>query len=403
MEKINKFLEFIDKNGLYPDLRIIEGAANPEVVIDGKKVLMFSSNNYLSLSTHPSVIAAAIESVKKYGAGSGGSRLLSGNVKVFRELEEKIIEFKGGEDAIVWSTGYSANIGTITAMMDKSIFQVNNPLYFLFKKKGVILSDQLNHASIIDGCRMARQKTISYKHLDMEYLEKLLKKYRKNRKLIVTDGVFSMDGDIAPLDKISFLAKKYNAITMVDEAHASGVLGETGKGTLEYFNLKPIKDIDIVMGTLGKAFGSAGGFVTGSKNLIRYLRIKSRSYIFSTAMMPAAAVAAIAAINIAQTEPVWRKKLSENSNYIRNEFQKIGFNILNSQTQIVPILIGEDAKAIKFSRELFERNIYAPAVRWPAVEKGRARIRMTVMAAHTKEQIDYLVKCCEEVRRELQQ
>lgn len=401
MKAIEKFLEFIDKNGLYPDLRIIEGAATPEVFIDGRKVLMFSSNNYLSLSTHPSVINATIEAVKKYGGGSGGSRLLSGNLKIFRELEEKIVEFKGGEDAIVWPTGYSANVGIITAVMDSSIFKISGPLNIFSGRKNIILSDEINHASIIDGCRMTKQEVAVYEHLDMEDLEKLLKKYSGARKLIVTDGVFSMDGDIAPLDKISTLAKKYSALTMVDEAHASGILGKTGKGTLEYFNLKPVKDIDIVMGTLGKSFGSAGGFVTGSKNLIRYLRVASRSYMFSTAMTPATAAAAMAAINVAQTEPQWREKLLENSNYLRTGFQKIGFNTLGSQTQIIPILIGEDEKAIKFSRELFEKNIYAPAVRWPAVEKGKARIRVAVMAAHTKDQIDYLVKCCEEVGRDL--
>ena len=398
MEAINKFLEFVDKNGLYPDLRIIEGAATPEVVIGGKKILMFSSNNYLSLSTHPTVISAAIEAVKKYGGGSGGSMLLSGNLKIFKELEEKIVEFKGGEDAIVWPTGYSANVGIITAIMDSLIFKaINSPVDFLTNKKNIIFSDEVNHASIIDGCRMTKQEIIVYKHLDMGNLENSLKKYKNARKLIVTDGVFSMDGDIAPLDKISFLAKKYGAITMVDEAHASGILGKTGRGTLEHFGLKPVKDVDIVMGTLGKAFGSAGGFAVGSKNLIKYLRVASRSYMFSTAMTPATAGAALGAITVAESEPKWREKLLENSNYLREGFKKIGYNTLNSQTQIIPILIGEDKKAIEFSRKLFEKNIYGPAVRWPAVEKGRARIRIAVMAGHTKEQIDYLLKTCEEI------
>ncbi len=402
MESIDKFLEFADKYGLYPDLRIIEGSATPEVIIDSKKVLMFSSNNYLSLSTHPAVIDATIKAVKKYGGGSGGSRLLSGNLKVFRELEEKIVEFKGGEDAIIWPTGYSANVGIITAVMDSSIFEaVSSPIRFLSAKKNIILSDEINHASIIDGCKMTKQKVAVYKHLDMDDLERILKKHKGYRKFIVTDGVFSMDGDIAPLDRISNLAKQYDAITMVDEAHASGIIGKTGRGTLEHFNLEPIRDIDIVMGTLGKSFGSAGGFAVGSKNLIRFLRVASRSYMFSTAMTPATAGAAIAAINVAENEPKWRQQLLENSNYLREGFKKIGYNTLNSQTQIIPILIGSDEKAIKFSRKLFEKNIFGPAVRWPAVEKGRARIRVTVMAGHTKEQIDYLIKCCGKIGQEL--
>lgn len=401
MEAINKFLEFADKNGLYPDLRIIEGAADPEVVIDGKKVLMFSSNNYLSLSSHPSVISAAIEAVKKYGGGAGGSRLLSGNLKIFKELEETIVDFKGGEDAIVWPTGYAANVGIITAVMDSNLSKISDPLGSLFKKEGVILSDQLNHASIIDGCRMVKQKVLPYKHLDMAELEELLKKHKSARKLIVTDGVFSMDGDIAPLDKISALAKKYNALTMVDEAHASGILGKTGRGTLEHFNLEPVKDIDIVMGTLGKSFGSAGGFATGSKNLIRYLRVASRSYMFSTAMTPATAAAANAAIKVAKNDSTWREKLLKNSKYLRESLQKAGFDTLTSETQIVPIFIGEDDNAIKFGRKLFEKGIYGPPVRWPAVEKGKARIRVAVMAAHTKEQIDYLVDSCQKIGKEL--
>jgi len=401
MEAINKFLEFADKNGLYPDLRIIEGAADPEVVIDGKKVLMFSSNNYLSLSSHPSVVNAAVEAVKKYGGGAGGSRLLSGNLKIFKELEETLVDFKGGEDAIVWPTGYSANVGIITAVMDSNLSKISDPLGSLFKKEGVILSDKLNHASIIDGCRMVKQKVIPYKHSDMGELEELLKKHKGARKLIVTDGVFSMDGDIAPLDKISALAKKYNALTMVDEAHASGILGKTGRGTLEHFNLKPVEDIDIVMGTLGKSFGSAGGFATGSKNLIRYLRVASRSYMFSTAMTPATAAAANAAIKVAKNEPQWREKLLYNSKYMREGLQRVGFDTLTSETQIVPIFVGGDDSAIKFGRKLFEKGIYGPPVRWPAVEKGKARIRVAVMAAHTKEQIDYLISSCQEIGKEL--
>lgn len=398
MEKIEKLLYYIEKNDLYPDLRIIQGSATPEVVIDGRKVLMFSSNNYLSLSTHPKIIRAAIEATKMYGVGSGGSRLLSGNLEVHRRLEKKIVEFKGGEDAVVYSCGYSANVGIIPAVMKvMKLF----PTPSLFQKKGVILSDALNHASIIDGCRMSGQEIVVYRHCDMDKLEQELIKYKRRRKMIVTDGVFSMDGDIAPLDKISFLAKKYGAITMVDEAHATGVLGDNGRGSMEYFNLRPVKDIDIVMGTLSKALGSSGGFVVCSKRLVKYLRVASRSYMFSTAITPAASAAAISAIEVIQNEPALAEELRKNTSYMKDGFQRIGYNTLGSQTQIVPILIGSEEKAIKFSRILFEKGIFGPCVRWPAVEKGKARVRFTVMKAHTTDQIDKLLGCCEEIGRSL--
>lgn len=393
MDKINNILAYIEKNDLYPDLRIIDGGAEPEVMIEGKKVLMFSSNNYLSLSTHPKVVRAAVEATEKYGTGSGGSRLLSGNLAIHRQLEERLVSFKGGEDGIVWPTGYSTNVGTISAIMNMVKISASS----IFEKKGTILSDELNHASIIDGCKMSKQDIVVYKHVDMNDLENKLKKTKKNRKLIVTDGVFSMDGDIAPLDNISYLAKKYGALTMVDEAHATGVLGARGKGTLEHFNLNPISDITIVMGTLGKALGSEGGYVIGSKNLVRYLRVASRSYMFSTAMTPAASAAAIAAIDVIESEPIWRNRLLENTEYMRNLFKTAGFDTLTSQTQIIPILMGDESRAIQFSRKLFEEGIFGPCVRWPAVEKKKARVRFTVMSSHTKKQIDTLVNVCKKV------
>lgn len=397
MNEIDKLLDYVEKHKLYPDLRIIQGSATPEVTIDGKKVLMFSSNNYLSLSTHPRVIQAAIDATKKYGTGSGGSRLLSGNLEIHRKLEEKLAEFKGGEDAIVLPSGYSTNLGVVPAVMN--IMKVPGTL--LTSNKSIILSDQLNHASIIDACKLTGQKIEVYKHLDLEDLEKKLKKYKRKRKLIITDGVFSMNGDIAPLDKISVLAKKYNALTMVDEAHSTGVLGKNGHGTLEHFGLDASKDIDVVMGTLSKALGSVGGFIVGSKNLIKYLRIASRSYMFSTAIAPASSAAAIEVLKVIQSEPEWREKLWHNACYIREKFQQIGFDTIGSQTQIIPILIGSDDDAIKFSRILFEKNIFAPCVRWPAVEKDKARIRFTVMATHTKEQMDRLLDVCKSMGQSL--
>ena len=397
MDNIGRILEYVDSHQLYPDLRIIESGAEPEVVIDGKNVLMFSSNNYLGLATHRKVIAAAIEATKKYGSGADGSRMLSGNLKVHRDFELAIAKFKGGEDAIVWPTGYSANVGVISAVMNPPSI---GPRDF-FTKKSIILSDALNHASIIDGCKMSGQQVIVYNHCDVVDLENKLKKYHRRRVLIVTDSVFSMDGDVAPLDKISQLCKKYGSILMIDEAHATGMQGDHGHGTMERFGLKAMKDVDILLGTCSKALAATGGFVVGSKELIRYLRITSRSYIFSTAMTPAASASLIAALEVIETEPEIRERMWENVIYTRNGFQKIGFDTLTSETQIIPILIGPDDKAIDFSRRLFDKGIFGPCVRWPAVEKGKARIRFTVMATHTKDQIDFLLKNCGEIAKEL--
>ena len=397
MQKIKGVLGFLDERKLYPDLRLVESAAEPEVIIDGKKVLMYSSNNYLGLATNPNLIEAAIEATKKYGVGSDGSRLLSGNLKIHRDFELAIAKFKGGEDAIAYPCGYSANVGTIPAIV--------NPVKFgpqsLLNLPSLIFSDSLNHASIIDGCRMSKRKIIVYKHCDMEDLERKLAKNKRRRKLVITDGVFSMDGDIAPLDKISKLCKEYNAMLMIDEAHATGVLGQNGHGTTEHFGLKAVKDVDIILGTCSKALAAVGGFVVGSSDLIRYLKIASRSYIFSTASTPASSASLIAALSIMENEPQHRQRMWENATYLRDNLNKLGFHTFGSQTQIIPILIGSDENAIDFSRQLFEKNIYGPCVRWPAVEKGKARIRFTVMATHTRAQLDYLLNACSEIGKAL--
>lgn len=397
MKRIESIIDYVEEKELYPDLRFVDGGAEPEVVVEGKKVLMFSSNNYLGLATHPKMIEAGVETLKKYGVGSDGSRLLSGNLKVHREFEEAITKFKGGEDAIVWPSGYSANVGVITAVMDPIKVRAQDFL----TRKGIIISDELNHASIVDGARLSKAEVVIYKHCDMDDLEGKLKKYKSRRKLVVTDSVFSMDGDIAPLDKIVKLCKKYDAISMIDEAHATGVLGKTGHGTLQHFGLKAVKDIDIVLGTCSKALAVTGGFVVGSKTLIKYLRVASRSYMFSTAMTPMASAALVTALKIIDEEPQWREKLLSNADYLRNGLQEKGFDTITSATQIIPILIGSDKDAIQFSRRLFEEGIFAPCVRWPAVEKNKARIRFTVMATHTKEQMDRLLNTCAGIKKEL--
>jgi len=396
MERIRQLLKFADDNKLYPDLRIIEGGADPVVKIDGREVLMFSSNNYLGLTSHPAIKEAAKKAIDKYGTGSGGSRLLSGNLDIHLQAEEAIARFKGGEAAIIYPCGYSANIGVVSAVADV----MKTSAASVFSKKTVIISDELNHASIIDGCKLSRQEVVVYRHNDAIDLEKQLKKYKSRRILVTTDGVFSMDGDIAPLDKIVALKNKYDFLLMIDEAHATGMLGDHGHGTPDYFNLDP-KKIDIIMGTFSKALGAQGGYVVGSEELIRYLRITSRSYMFSTAMTPSTAGTIIAALAVLESDSSIRESMWDNAKYLKSGLQKIGFNTLTSETQIIPILIGKDETAIAFSRQAFEAGIFSPCVRWPAVEKGKARIRVTVMATHEKKHLDKLLGSFEEIGKKL--
>jgi 8-amino-7-oxononanoate synthase len=386
MKEIKNILKIVDQYNLYPDLKILSGSAIPEIIVNDKKVISFCSNNYLGLAASDKVKQAAIDSIKMYGAGAGGSRLLSGNLDIHYELERTIADFKQSEDAIIFTAGFMANFGVISPIMDLLPLIPRNP----FASKGVIFSDELNHASIIDACRFSKAKTVVYRHCDMNDLGDKLKRYRRERKLIVTDGVFSMDGDIAPLDKIYDLSKKYNAMVMVDDAHATGILGKTGRGTAEYFNLPHDENV-ITMGTFSKSLGAAGGFIAGSKDLIRYLRIASRTYMFSAAMPPGTAGGLIAAFAQIKNNPRLRKQLWENTNCLRQELQDNGFDTLNSVTPIIPVLIGDEHKAIGVAAKLFLKGFFAPCVRWPAVEKGKARIRFTVMSLHTKAQIENLI------------
>ncbi|MDD4625388.1 MAG: 8-amino-7-oxononanoate synthase [Candidatus Pacebacteria bacterium] len=395
-EKIKEVLNFAEKNNLYPEFNIVN-ANSSEAIVNGKKVLLFCSLNYLGLSNNDKLKQAAIEAIKKYGIGSGGSRFISGNFDLHEKLEKKIADFKKEEMAAIFQSGYATNIGVIPALFKLPKLKP----FDLFKNdNGMIFSDELNHASIIDGCTLAKAKTVVYKHKDTNDLEKKLNKYRKiSKKLIVTDGIFSMDGDIAPLDKIVLLAEKYGAMTMVDEAHATGVLGKNGSGTTEHFNLQG--KVDIVMGTFSKAIGTLGGYIAGKKYLIRYLRATAKPSIFSVSLPPSIIASAIAAIEEIKQHPELRKKLLNNGKYVREELEKIGFNTLGSETNIVPILIGDEKKTIEMTNLLFEKNIFAPCVRWPAVAKGKARIRFSPMSTHTKEQLDTLIVACREIGNHL--
>jgi 8-amino-7-oxononanoate synthase len=398
MENIKKSLNWIKKNELYPDVYMAESAStDPEVIIDGKKVLMFSSNNYLGLANDERVKLKMIEATKKYGMGSGGSRLLSGNIDIHNELEKQIADFKGEESAITFLAGYMANVGVIPALMADTGSNFLNIFKKPAEKNSAIFSDELNHASIIDGCRLAKAERVIYKHKDMSDLENKIKKHKKKNNLIVTDGVFSMDGDIAPLKDIKFLGKKYGIKVMVDDAHASGLLGKNGRGTAEHFN---IENVDITMGTFTKAFGGVGGFIAGSKDLIDYLRVTARTYIFSAPIPPAVSAGLIEAIKIASIDNKLRENLWNNVKHVREELKKMGFNILG-ETNIIPILVGNEKRAVAFSRELFENNVFIPAVRWPAVPEGQARLRLTIMATHEKEQIDHLLNILQKTGKTL--
>ena len=339
---------------------------------DDKEYLMMASNNYLGLTFDTRVIEGALKGTQQYGTGSGGSRLVSGTFPLFTELERSLAKFKNTEKALVFNTGYMANVGTISAIADKNT---------------IIFSDALNHASIIDGCRLSRGSVKAYSHCDVDELKYLLKQVDCNaRKLIVTDGVFSMDGDIAPLDKLYELSRDYNALLMVDDAHATGTIGN-GHGTAAYFNLE--KEIDIQLGTLSKSLGSVGGYVAANSTIIDYLVNTSRSFIFSTALSPADIGAALAALKVLETDASVLGRLQENVNYMTDQLISMGIDATN-ETPIFPILIGSNEDTLAVSDYLYENGIIGTAIRPPTVPIGESRIRLTVTAAHNKEQIDYV-------------
>jgi 8-amino-7-oxononanoate synthase len=396
MEYIKKILKAVDRFHLYPHIRTVSSAADPEVVVDGKNVLSFCSNNYLGMATHPRVIKASMDATKKYGTSCGGSRLISGNLDIQEELEKETAAFKSAEAAITFMTGFMANTGIIPSLMN--VVKMHG-LPSIKQEDNAVISDELNHASIVDGCRLAKAQRFVYKHRNLIDLERILIENRKKRKLIVTDGVFSMDGDIAPLPQIVKLARKYKAILMVDDAHATGLLGKNGGGTVDYFNLKG--KVDVVMGTFSKAFGGVGGFVVGSKDLIKFLRVRARQYIFSSALPPGTTAGLIAAIRELKSNPHRREILWENVRLLKDGLKRLGFNTLESETQIIPVFIGKEKKAIQASEQLFKNGIFVPCVRWPAVPEGLARLRCTVMASHTEKQISQALNAFEKVGKSL--
>ncbi len=384
-------LEDLKRKGTYFRLRVLEDEQAPVCTFDGKKVINLASNNYLGLTTHPKLREAALEATRKYGVGSGAVRTIAGTMSAHMELEEKIARFKNVEACVVFQSGFTANAGTVSAVLGKEDF---------------IISDELNHASIIDGARLSRATIKVFRHKDVAHAEELLREVadRPGRKLLITDGVFSMDGDIAPLPQLCELGEKYGAIMMVDDAHASGVLGRNGRGTIDHFNVHG--RVDIQVGTLSKAIGALGGYVCGSRDLIEFLYHRGRPFLFSTSHPPSVAATCIAAFQVLEDEPERIEKLWENTRFFKRELGSLGFDIGGrntpaSETPITPIITGEGRLAMEFSRELFTEGLMATGIAFPTVPEGKARIRTIVTAVHTQEQLEQALETLARVGKRL--
>ncbi len=372
---MNAALADMARKGLIRDFKTITAVKAARVKIARKWYISFCSNDYLGLGQHPALARAMIKATRVMGSGSGASRLLAGTLRYHRELEISLARFKGVEDAILFTSGYIANLAVVTALVNKDDY---------------IFCDEFNHASLVDAARLTKVKLFVYKHRDMDDLEKRLRKVRgKGKKFIITDTVFSMDGDIAPLPDIVRLAKRYKAYTIIDEAHATGVLGKSGRGAAEYLGVE--KDIDIVIGTLSKALGSLGGFVTGSKKLIGYLKTTCRPFIYTTAHPPGVCAAGLAGLRLMQRDRRLRKRLWDNTDYIRGRLLGEGLDLGDSATPIIPILIGSTKQTLKVADSLWRKGIFLPAIRPPTVPEGQGRLRLTITALHTMAELDKVV------------
>jgi 8-amino-7-oxononanoate synthase len=377
-------LDKIYNSGLYRILKYFESSQTPNTIVDGKKVILLASNNYLGLCDDKILKKAAIEAVEKYGVGSGGSRLTTGSNVLHMELENLIAKFKNREAAILFNTGYMANVGAVSTIADKNT---------------TIFCDRLNHASIVDGCKLSGGRLVIYKHCDLNDLVKKIDKYKGYKNIIITESVFSMDGDIAPLEGIVKIAKKYDIPLMVDEAHGTGVIGKYGKGVVDYYGLT--KEVDLQVGTLSKALASEGGFVVGKNNLIEFLRQKSKCFIYSTALSPQTVAVSIAAINLLKTNNELVKKLQSNANFFRSRLKEFNFNVLDGITPIIPVIIGDTLKSVKFSEMLLDEGIYVPAIRPPTVPKGTSRLRISIMATHKIGDLEYALRKIRKIGKEL--
>jgi glycine C-acetyltransferase len=390
-KSLNNFLktnlEDLKSKGLYNEINVITGQNGPIIEIEGKKLINLSSNNYLGLATDKRMIEASIKATEKYGVGAGAVRTINGTLDIHIELEKKLATFKHTEAAIAFQSGFNCNMAAISAVMNK---------------KDAILSDALNHASIIDGCRLSGAKIIRVEHSDMDDLRAKAKEAKESglyeKIMVITDGVFSMDGDVAKLPEIVEIAEEFDLITYVDDAHGSGVLGK-GTGTVHHFGLSD--KIDFQIGTLSKAIGVVGGYVAGTKDLIDWLKVRGRPFLFSTSLTPASAGACIEAVNILTESTELHDKLWENGNYLKKGLNELGFDIGHSETPITPCIIGDAAKAQEFSRRLYEEGVYAKSIVFPTVPLGTARVRNMPSAAHTKEMLDEAIAKYAKVGREM--
>lgn len=380
-------LDALKNQGLYNEIDPVEGPNGAKIIVNGSELINLSSNNYLGLATNPELKRIAKDAVDKYGVGAGAVRSINGTLDLHIKLEKKLAEFKGTEAAISYQSGFNCNMAAISAVMDKN---------------DAILSDQLNHASIIDGCRLSKAKIIAFNHSDMDDLRAKAKEATEsglyNKVMVITDGVFSMDGDIAKLPEIVEIAKDFDLITYVDDAHGSGVTGK-GKGTVKHFGLE--KEIDFQIGTLSKAIGVVGGYVAGKKDLIDWLKVRSRPFLFSTALPPGDVAAITAAVQMIIDSTELHDKLWENGDYLKAGLSKLGFNIGASETPITPCIIGEEKLTQQFSKRLFEEGVYAKSIVFPTVPKGTGRVRNMPTAAHTKEMLDEALGIYEKVGKEL--
>ncbi len=381
-DELNKLRE----QGLYQKLRVLEGEQLPVARFDGREVINLSSNNYLGLATHPKLKQRALDAIHKLGVGSGAVRTIAGTMSIHMELEDKIARFKHAEASVVFQSGFTANAGTVAAIIGHD---------------DVIVSDELNHASIIDGCRLSKAEIRRFPHKDVEACEKVLKGLAgyKGHKLLITDGVFSMDGDIAPLPDLVRLSEEYGCIMMIDDAHASGVLGRNGRGTVDHFGLHG--KVDIQVGTLSKAIGSLGGYICSTRDTIEFLYHRGRPFLFSTSHPPSVAASCLAAFQLLEEEPQLIERLWTNTRFFKAGLIKLGFNTGASETPITPIMVGDAALAHEFSRELFQAGVFAQGIGYPTVPVGKARVRTIVTATHTTDQLSQALEVLERVAKAL--
>jgi glycine C-acetyltransferase len=382
---LSEDLESLKRQGVYRSLRVLDGEQRADATVDHRQVVNLSSNNYLGLTTHPLLREKALEAIHRYGVGTGSVRTIAGTMDIHVELERRLAEFKKTEAAVVFQSGFTANAGTVSSILDD---------------RDVVVSDELNHASIIDGCRLSRATIKVFPHKDVDRARRILQELpASQRTLLITDGVFSMDGDLGPLPALCDLAEEFGCIMMVDDAHASGVFGRNGRGTVDHFNVHG--RVDVQVGTLSKAIGALGGYVAGSRALIEFLHHRARPFLFSTSHPPPVAAACIAALEVLLEEPEIIDRLWDNARFFKSGLQTLGFDTGVSESPITPVIVGDAALAMKLSDRLFEQGVFAQGIGFPTVARGKARVRTIVTATHTREALQFALDAFARVGREL--